>query len=59
MAYAFERFWSYLLGTKVMVLTNCAALGYLMSNKEAKSRLIIWVLLLQDFVFEVKERKGC
>ncbi|XP_015164084.1 uncharacterized protein [Solanum tuberosum] len=57
--YAFEKFWAYLLGTKVVVHTDHAALRYLMAKKDAKPRLIRWVLLLQEFDFEVKDRKGC
>ena len=29
-----------------------------MANKDAKPMLILWVLLLQEFDFEVKDRKG-
>ncbi|XP_049356741.1 uncharacterized protein LOC125821367 [Solanum verrucosum] len=57
--YAFEKFRAYLLGTKVIVHTDHAALRYLMEKKDAKPRLIRWVLLLQEFDFEVKDRKGC
>lgn len=42
-----------------MVHTNYAALRYLISKKEAKPILIQWILLLQEFDFEVKDRKGC
>ncbi|XP_059302275.1 uncharacterized protein LOC132054249 [Lycium ferocissimum] len=56
--YAFENFRSYLLGSKVVVYTDHAVLRYLMEKKEAKPRLIRWVLLLQEFDFEVKDRKG-
>ncbi|WMV41053.1 hypothetical protein MTR67_034438, partial [Solanum verrucosum] len=31
----------------------------LMAKKEAKPRLICWVLLFHDFSFEVKDRKDC
>lgn len=31
---------------------------YLMANKDAKPRLIHWVLLLKEFNFEVIDRKG-
>jgi len=57
--YAFEKFRAYLLGTKVIVHTDHAALRYLMANNDAKQRLIRWVLLLQEFDFEVKDRRGC
>ncbi|XP_070050913.1 uncharacterized protein [Nicotiana tomentosiformis] len=56
--YAFENFRAYLLGSKVIVYTDHAALRYLMAKNDAKPRLIRWVLLLQEFDFEVKDRKG-
>nr|XP_009791419.1 PREDICTED: uncharacterized protein LOC104238681 [Nicotiana sylvestris] len=56
--YAFENFRAYLLGSKVIVYTNHAAFRYLMAKKDFKPRLILWVLLLQEFDFEVKARKG-
>ncbi|XP_070009716.1 uncharacterized protein [Nicotiana sylvestris] len=55
--YAFEKFWAYLLGSKVVVYTDHAALLYLMAKKDAKPQLIRWVLLFQEFDFEVKDRK--
>ncbi|XP_049369932.1 uncharacterized protein LOC125834821 [Solanum verrucosum] len=57
--YAFEEFRAYLLGTKVIVHTYHASLRYLMAKKDVKPRLIRWVLLLQEFDFEVKDRRGC
>lgn len=44
--YAFEKFRSYLVGSKVIVYTDHAALKYLLTKKDVKSRLIRWVLLL-------------
>ena len=49
---------SYLLGARVIVHTDHFSLRYLMAKKDVKSRLIRWVLLLQEFDFEVKDRKG-
>ncbi|WMV42019.1 hypothetical protein MTR67_035404 [Solanum verrucosum] len=34
-------------------------LGYLMSKQEAKPRMILQVLLFQEFDFELKDRKRC
>ena len=56
--FAFEKFRSYLLGTRFIVHTHHSALRYFMANKDAKPRLIRWVLLLQEFDFEVLDRKG-
>ena len=47
--YALEKFWPYILGSKIIIYTDHAALKYLLSKKEAKPRLIWWVLLLQEF----------
>ncbi|KAJ8765396.1 hypothetical protein K2173_012093 [Erythroxylum novogranatense] len=55
---ALEKFRSYLLGTKVIVYSDHAALRYLMSKKDAKPRLIRWVLLLQEFDIEVRDKRG-
>ena len=44
--FALEKFRLYILGNKIIVYANHAALNYLLSKKEAKLRLIRWVLLL-------------
>nr|XP_025692648.1 uncharacterized protein LOC112794893 [Arachis hypogaea] len=56
--YAFDKFRSYLIGSKIVVYTDHAALKYLMSKQDAKPRLIRWILLLQEFDIEVRDRKG-
>jgi hypothetical protein len=56
--YAIDKFRSYLVGAKVIVYTDHAALKYLLTKKDAKLRLIRWILLLQEFVFEIKDKKG-
>ncbi|XP_057548205.1 uncharacterized protein LOC130826652 [Amaranthus tricolor] len=56
--YALEKFRSYLLGSKVIVYTDHAALKYLLAKKEAKPRLIRWILLLQEFDIEIRDKKG-
>ncbi|KAM2151443.1 hypothetical protein ACFX1R_045886 [Malus domestica] len=51
--FALDKFRSYLLGTKVIIYTDHAALKYLLTKKEAKPRLIRWMLLLQEFDIEI------
>ncbi|PIM97903.1 DNA-directed DNA polymerase [Handroanthus impetiginosus] len=46
------------LGIKVIVYTDHAAIRYLIEKKDAKPRLIRWVLLLQEFDMEIRDRKG-
>ena len=41
--YALEKFRPYILGSKIVIYTNHAALKYLFPKKEAKPRLIQWV----------------
>ena len=43
--FAFEKFRPYLIGNKVVVHTDHSAIKYLMTKKDAKPRLIQWVLL--------------
>ena len=57
--YAFEKFRSYLLGLKVIIYTNHAALKYLFSKQESKPTLVRWILLLQEFDIEIRDKKGC
>ncbi|CAM8962412.1 unnamed protein product [Rhodiola kirilowii] len=56
--YAFEKFRPYLVATKTIVYTDHAAIKYLMAKKDAKPRLIRWVLLLQEFNIEIRDKKG-
>ncbi|CAN6566300.1 unnamed protein product [Malus baccata var. baccata] len=56
--FALDKFRSYLIGTKIIVFTDHAALKYLLTKKEAKPRLIRWMLLLQEFDIEIRDKKG-
>ena len=56
--YALEKFRSYLVGSKVIVYTDHAAIKYLLTKVDSKSRLIRWILLLQEFDLVIQEKKG-
>nr|GEZ30009.1 reverse transcriptase domain-containing protein [Tanacetum cinerariifolium] len=56
--YVFEKFCSYIIMNKSIVYTDHSALKYLFSKKDAKARLLRWILLLQEFDFKVINTKG-
>ncbi|CAN6440133.1 unnamed protein product [Victoria cruziana] len=56
--FALEKFRSYILGYKVLVYTDHAALKYLLNKKDTKPRLIRWILLRKEFDLQIKDKKG-
>ena len=53
--FALEKF---LIGYKIIVLTNYTILKYIFIKKDVKVRLIRWMLLLWEFDLEFKDKKG-
>jgi hypothetical protein len=56
--FAIEKFRSYLVGAKVIVYIDHAALKYLLMKKDAKPHLIRWILLLQESDLEIRDKRG-
>jgi hypothetical protein len=56
--FALDKFRSNLLGSKVIIYSDNEALKYLFSKKDAKSLLIRWFLLLQEFDIKIRDKKG-
>ncbi|GKE51225.1 reverse transcriptase domain-containing protein [Tanacetum coccineum] len=52
------KFRSYLVLSKTIVHTDHSALKHLFKKKDAKPRLIRWILLLQKIDIEIKDKKG-
>ena len=56
--FAPDKFCSYLIGSKVLIYTDHAALKYLLMKKDVKTHLICWILLLQEFNLEIHDKRG-
>ena len=58
MLFVYEKFRPYILGSRVIIHIDHGAIKYLMTKKDAKPRLIMWVLLLHEFDLDIKDKKG-
>ena len=58
MVFACDKFRPYIVDSEVIVHTDHAAIKYLMEKKDAKTILIRWVLLLQEFDLHIIDRNG-
>ena len=56
--YALDKFQAYLVGSDIIIFTNHSALKYLLTKQNAKARVIRWVLLLQEFNLQIRDKKG-
>ncbi|RVW30811.1 hypothetical protein CK203_106539 [Vitis vinifera] len=44
--------------SSIVVFTDHSALKYLLTKQDAKARLIRWILLLQEFNLQIRDKKG-
>jgi hypothetical protein len=58
MVFTNKKFGSYLVGAKVIMYIDHTALKYHLTRKDAKPHPIRWILLLQEFDLENRDRKG-
>lgn len=56
--FALEKFHAYLNGVNIIVFSDHAAICYLMTKNDTKSRMMHWLLLLLEFDFKIKDNKG-
>ena len=55
--YALDKFRAYLVGLDIIIFIDHSALKYLLTKQDAKTILIRWVLLLQKFNQQIKDKK--
>ena len=56
--YALDKFRSYLIGLDIVIFTDHSAMKYLLTKQNSKARLIRWVILLQEFNIQIRDKKG-
>ncbi|RVW29370.1 Retrovirus-related Pol polyprotein from transposon 297 [Vitis vinifera] len=56
--FALDKFRAYLVGSFIIVFTDHSTLKYLLTKQDAKARLIRWILLLQEFDLQIRDKKG-
>ena len=56
--FALDKFHACLVGSVIVVFTDHSALKYLLTKQDAKVRLIRWILLLQEFNLQIRDKKG-
>jgi len=56
--FALEKFRAYLIGPDVILYTDHSALKHHLSKKDVKPRLMRWILLMQEFNCEFRDKKG-
>ncbi|RVW62068.1 Retrovirus-related Pol polyprotein from transposon 17.6 [Vitis vinifera] len=55
--FALDKFHAYLVGSFIIVFTDHSSLKYLLIKQDAKARLIRWILLLQEFNLQIRDKK--
>ena len=55
--FAIDKFRSYLVGAKIIVYTDHAAIRYLLSKKDAKPRLLRWVFYSKNLTWILRIKK--
>ena len=56
--FALDKLCSYLVGAKIIIYTDHTAIRYLLAKQDVKPRLLRWILLLQEFDLEIKDKPG-
>ncbi|RVW88311.1 Retrovirus-related Pol polyprotein from transposon 17.6 [Vitis vinifera] len=58
MVFSLDKFRAYLVGSFFIAFIDHSALKYLLTKQDAKARLIRWILLLQEFDLQIRDKKG-
>ena len=56
--FTLEKFHLYLINSRVIIFIDYAALKCLLKKFDSKPHLIRWLLLLQEFYFEIQDKAG-
>ena len=56
--FALKNFRKYLIGNKFTIVTDHNPLKYIMNSKDSHGRIARWLLLLQEYDFDIIHKKG-
>lgn len=56
--FVIDKFFSYLVGSKIIVYSDHITIKYLLRKKDIKPSVILWVLMLQEFHIDIRHKKG-
>ena len=56
--YACKKFWHYLFEYRIIFHTDHGSLKYLVNKPDLSGRIARWILLLQEFNYEVMVKPG-
>ena len=56
--YALDKFRAYLVGSDIIIYIDHSTLKNLLTKQNTKARLIRWVLRLQEFNLQIKDKMG-
>ena len=56
--FACDKFISYIIRSNITIYTDHATIRYLFTKKYAKPHLILYILLLQEFDLEIRDKRG-
>ena len=56
--FTLDKFRNCLFGTLIVIFTDHSTLKHLLNKNDVKKRLIRWILLLQEFNIQIKDKQG-
>ena len=56
--FTFDKFRNHFLGTSIVIFIDHLTLKYLLNKNDAKARLSKWILFIQEFNIQIRDKQG-